>query len=136
MKFVYYLVWNFIQAISMLHTTPLPTPAVQNAGLMLLCDWLIWVTKKGEGLQRQPMQKKHNKILWPEPANRHLAGISQSEDAALETWNRLNEMKWTKKSKNDYGKKKINEIWEKWKMERTERWELQVKTQMAIKWLQ
>lgn len=63
MKFVYYLVWNFIQAISMLHTTPLPTPAVQNAGLMLLCDWLIWVTWKGEELQRQPMQKKQQDFM-------------------------------------------------------------------------
>lgn len=38
-----------------------------------------------------------------------LAGISQSEGAALETWNRLNKMKWTKEN-NESGKK------EKWKM--------------------
>lgn len=52
-----------------------------------------------------------------------LAGISQSEGAALETWNRLNEMKWTKQRKMnlekkenewDMGKKKK----EKWKLEK------------------
>lgn len=43
--------------------------------------------------------------LSPSP----LAGISQSEGAALETWNRLNKMKWTKQRKiNLKNKKKIH----------------------------
>lgn len=64
-----------------------------------------------------------------------LAGISQSEDAALETWNRLNKMKWIKESEMNLEKKKINDVWEKWKMEdgkKTECWELQVNILLAI----
>lgn len=59
-----------------------------------------------------------------------LTGISQSEGAALETWNRLNKMKWKKQM--DWRKKKCGkcEMWGekgKWKMQRkhNECWELQ-----------
>lgn len=52
--------------------------------------------------------------FYDQSANRHLAGISQSEDAALETWNRLNKMKWTKKSKINMEKKNK---WDMGKME-------------------
>lgn len=75
--------------------------------------------EKGEELQRQPMQKHHSKINMTGTSQSSpflLARISQSEDAALETWNRLNKMKWTnmRKKENKWQSGKN----EKWKMER------------------
>lgn len=92
------------------------------------------------------MQKQNDQDFMTEAGQSSpspLAGISQSEGAALESWNRLNKMKWTEQRKMNSGKKE-NE-WNvgkkgKWKMEdwkkKTECWKLQGNVLLAVKLLQ
>lgn len=120
---------------------------------MLACDWLLWVRwrRGGAELRKQPDAEATWQDLYMtgegQSSPSSLAGINQSEDAALETWNRLNKMKWTKERNMDLEgrkKRKMNEMWRgekggKWRMEdgkETQSAENYKLNCLAIKWFQ
>lgn len=97
-------------------------------GIVLVCDWLIWVRWKATGAANAKATQKDLMTKASQSSPSPLTEISQSEGAALEIWNRLNKMKWTKHRKKSF-EEKISEIWEgkkgKWKMER-KHWVLRI----------
>lgn len=75
------------------------------------------VTRKGRSYRGSQCKSNTTKLLWPEPANRHLSHWHVSANQRMQHWKL--ETDWTKWSEQIWGKRKIDgRINEKWKRER------------------